>query len=564
MVHFLQQFERAALRSTRYLSAACMGQLVGTTAGVLTLAPLANALGQIHVLTVGATLAGGVGAVAALALERRRAAGTGSATGDAVLGAAAGLKSLPDFVYPTLHGATQEERAVIHRVLDGLPMGDVTSASTMTVMDGMGGMGISGVAPPALSQNVIYLDRENMGYRWFNEELVTHELGHAKDLSTGYGPFGMLNQRTPPFGGPFGRAPFVSSYADTNLFEDYAESYTEFHRNPDHLRRVAPEKLAVLEQQNPDGFSEWLTDRPSVRSAGKGVADAVGTVPYLRNGLELAFSLVGPLEIHRGSRQWEEGVNTYDAAQRARGKFNLATGLLLMSGGGAPFALAAAALHGAVKAGDARPETAEKAADLTLAASLGPLGMITLSAARELEAAGFDLSKRIDSFGKKPSVPDPFEAVASGVVGAALGGVAGAAVGSLASGLGGAAFGAACGQLVGAAAGLGLHALKSRGSQEPPPDRLALRAPDKRLLLGTAGGALAGGVIGGTAGGYLGLALGRTLGHALAGPVGASTGAFLGRLGGMLAGSGALARAGAALGRALVCPQQGIDQAAQA
>lgn len=519
IIGFVQRLEAGAAMQLRYLSSAAVGQIAATTAGVLAFAPLANQLGQIHVLTVGAVAAGIAGGVAGYMFEKHRDVDGGSGVMDHALGGLSTLKSLPSFLYPTIQGANPEQLSLIHSALDKLPMGDVTSASTMTVMEGMGGMGISGVAPPALSQNVVYLNSSSLS-RWFGEELVTHELAHSKDLSAGYGPIGTRSMR----GGGFGFGNKISRYAGTNFIEDYAESYVAYHQEPTRLKSVAPSKYAALDAQHPRGVEEWLTDRPGVRRAGKDAAQTIGKVPYLRNALELASSLVGPFQIHRGASQLTHGDPN-------RGMWNLTTGFLML--GGAPFpVVAAAAVAGAAgqRAG----------ADKALAASLGTPGVVGLAVREELGRRGFDLEKKVAN---SELEENHSLTLASTLGGAAVGMLGGAALysGSLSGSLWASSLGAVAGGLLG---GMGSTAYSAWSNT---PDEGGLRKEDKVLLGKMVAGAVVAGAAGAYGGGKLGGWLGGAVGQSIAGSVGGATGAAIGRAVGSLAGGYALAKVGARL-----------------
>ncbi|MGE0495611.1 MAG: hypothetical protein AB7S38_40780 [Vulcanimicrobiota bacterium] len=526
--YFVQQLGAEAVTQVRHLSAAYAGQMIATTAGVLALAPLAESLGQIHVLTIGGTLAAGIGAVAGYYLERSRGLKPVTPGLDGVGQAAATLRSLPDFVYPTIVNATAAETELINSTLDTLPMGDVTSVSTMTVMPDMGPMGISGVAPPGLSQNLVYFDRKHLGYSWFNRELVTHELAHGKDLSAGYGPIGTHSIR----GGGFGRAPFVSHYAGTNFLEDYAESYVEFHQHPDRLRELAPRKYAALEAADPKGVEEWLTDRPQVRDLGKQVAETIGQVPYARNALELAGALIAPWQMHRGATQIESG-------QRLAGKLNLASGFFLASGASAPLVLGVSAIGLAQN---------ERLADITLAGSLGPLGMMGLAVTDQLTSEGVDLSQQFQ--GVKLDGERNLGALWLALTASGVGGVVGAVAGAHFGGVAGALSGSALGSLTGGALGMGAYVVDKVRHGAPATGPLALTREDKWHLAKLAGGGLVGGVAGGLAGHWVGQAVGSALGS-LAGPLGAEVGGSVGGWAGTLAAAYGGARLGSKISSAI-------------
>ncbi|MBI3923923.1 MAG: hypothetical protein HY319_00095 [Armatimonadetes bacterium] len=562
IVHFVRELKRESLEHLRYLAAVHMGHLVATTAGVLLFAPLAVQLGQVHVLTVGATLMGGLGALAGYGLEKRRgglpidsrALQPFQISGrDVALAAATGLGSFPRFLYPTVQGASPEQKRLILDTLDSLPMGDVTSVSGIQVIPDLDRMGVSGVAPPALSQNLILLDGESLSYPSWARSLIVHEVGHSKDMTGSYGPIGAINHRSGLFG-PFGREPFVSEYAGTNRFEDFADTHELYHADREFLERGFPDKFRVMDEAHRPTVEEWLVDRPAAREAGKQSAEAIGRIPYLRNGLELATALIAPFQIYQGAAQLEKAFVEGDEVGKLHGKLAVASGALLLQGG-APLAVAASALHLGL-AGYARtPEAVKKAnrlADGFLALAAGPAGMMARAIGSELRRSGIDLDQARYQ-------PGEFQGNISGggflkgmlaTLGGAVGGAAvGSAVGAALGGVGGAALGAFYGRMAGGLLGLGTYGVLAALRRSEQDDPLALRPGDKRFLGRIVGGALAGGAVGAVSGSLAGERLGSALGAAIAGPVGASVGSLVGGGLGLLAGSYALAAAGAALGR---------------
>jgi hypothetical protein len=562
----------------RYASSAYAGHLIGIALGAALSAPLAIALKNPFILSMGTVVSGGLGLVAGYGWERhreragasrgsgrsqvasaagavlpssrkpRQGAGTSLEPGrllDGAVTAGAGLRSLQPYLYPSVVGATPAQRAVISAALESLPLRAATSPTVISVTD-VRRMGPWGVAQPLYSQSRILLDRGALADPELQKIVPVHEIGHTFDYLQGVGPWG--NYSSGP--GGFGEGPYVSRYARTNRPEDFAESFRVFHTDPELLRRRAPAKFAALEEAHRQGLVEEALDRPQVRAASRRAADALGAVPLLRETLALASALLSPLQIHRGARDLQAGLATGDRRARLDGKMRLATGLLLFSPTTAPLGLAAGLAHQWM-AGNPTP-AGEALADGLLAAAAGPVGMASLAALTELRRAGIDLEAPAPPASQRKAP----EGLPYALAGAAAGSLAGALLGTSLGGLAGGLAWATWGHLAGAGAGwAGWKAFRSLAQRpagpSPGPDPTELTPGDKVFLTGVLGGAAVGGLAGGYLGGRAGSAAGSAAGAALFGPAGAVTGALLGRALGSLTGSYALARGGAWLGRAL-------------
>ena len=593
--HFVRSVTQESLQHVRYLAGAAAFRNVGSAVGSLTLTPLAiklaeggaasalnsvgSALGSSTVTGWATQLAGNSAAVVGgLAIGGTVAAGAlggllgymwlrnsddgatkeftqPSKVGKAVdlsLDVASGLKALPNFIYPTIYGATEAQRENIYAALDQLPLSNATASATMTVVPDLVGTGISGMSQPGSSHVRILLDSGYLNDADKARDLVFHENGHAVDYSGGFGLLGSNNWKA-----GFGKGPFISDYAGSNRYEDWADTYEHFHNNPADVTARFPEKaeaIARASQQNP---LSQAADTPRVREAGKNIGEALGKVPYLRDGLELASSLVGPVQMYRGAGDLIEGFETDDEGKKLRGKLNLASGLFLSLPGAAPLALASSLAGATLKAvaSDDNPEamkTANTWATRILATSAGPVGVTIAAVQGELSANGltYDDSQGFSAQGWKNSRPDRSYMLRGTIatVGGAVGGsLAGAAIGAALAGRTGAAVGGVWGQLAGSALGLGAYGVARalhNGKKDNNP--LALTGGDKKFLGGLVGGALVGGAAGTGLGTYGGKALGEFVGNLVAGPSG---GALLGTVGGW---SGALigAYGGAKLGSA--------------
>ena len=565
--HFVRGMAHESMQHVRYLAGAMAFRNVGSAVGSHLFTPLAIKLASENAAIVGGVAIGGtvaMGALAGLAGYFWVRANDDSANGveakksvfgkaaDVALDTASALDALPNFIYPSVYGATEAQRQAIYSALDQLPLEDATASATMTVIPGLVDTGISGMAQPGASYTRILLDQSYLDSADRARDLVFHENGHAVDYSGGYGLLNAHNWR-----GPFGRGPFVSEYASGNQYEDFAETYEHYHNGHD-LSHVA-DKAEVIERVNEQNALNRMADTPRVRTAGKRIGEALGSVPYLRDGLELAGSLVGPAQIYRGAGDILKGLETDDGEVKLKGKFNLATGLFLTIPGASPLALVSSVAGGIIKAVAKEDKedgfkTANKWADAILSTSAGPIGMTVAAVQGELEASGlrFDDSHGFSSEGWKAARTTKANMLKGTLftVGGAVGGsLAGAALGAAIAGRTGAALGGVWGQLAGGAIGLGVYGA-ARAIKQDKRDKhpLALTKGDKKFLRGTVFGAVGGGVAGTVAGTFAGKAFGQWAGSALGGALGGSAAGTVFGWGLALAGAYGGAKLGAGLG----------------
>ena len=81
---------------------------------------------------------------------------------------------------------------------------------------------------------------------------VTHELGHALEERIGL-------MVTPWDETPYGNPPFVSSYAEKNATEDFAETFRALDMEPKYLKRIAPGKYKDMQSRTSGLLSSALT-----------------------------------------------------------------------------------------------------------------------------------------------------------------------------------------------------------------------------------------------------------------------------------------------------------------
>jgi hypothetical protein len=574
--HFMRGVTQESLQHLRYLSAANAFQKVGSTVGSLALTPLAIRVASdsaplIGGLAIGGTIAAGaIGAAVGYAWLYRRDGQQEdkikefSTVTDTALTVGTALQSLPKFVYPSVVGATDAQVETIYNVLDKLPLHQATASATMQIVPGLVETGISGMSQPGDSHVHILLDESYINSEWRAEHLINHEQAHAVDYSGGFGLLGANNWKA-----GFGKAPFVSNYASGNRYEDFAESFEAYQDDQVAFRQDFPAKAAAIEDLSHADPLSAAADQPGVRRAGRNIGATLGKVPYLRTGLELAGSLVAPIQTHRGASKLIEGLESGNKAQQLDGKLNLATGLFLTIPGARPFALGTGIAGNAIRLtsredNEEHMEEANKWANRVLSVSAGPVGMAVGAIVGEMEANGLkmDESKGFSAEGWQASRPGKgamLKGTLATVGGTVGGAVVGAAIGSAISGSPGAVLGALWGQVAGGMTGLAGYSIHRTLKNSKDGDPLALTGSDKRFLGRTLGGAVVGAGAGTVAGALGGRALGEMVGNAVGG---AATGSFLGSVGGWLGGltlayGGAKLGAGVGSGRLLGKPSIG-------
>lgn len=562
---FVKMLTRESLEHLRYLSTMWAFNMVGTTVGMIAATPIGIHFAQDNAAIVGGVAIGGgvaVGGLAALGgymLERKTGSidpteeSSPTKAAEALVTVAAGLDSLPKFIYPTVVGGTPAQEKAIYDALDKLPLKDATASSILQVVPGLTDTGISGMAQPGLTHTRILLDADylNDGRA---ESLVHHEQGHAVDYSGGYGLLGPLNWR-----GPFGKGPFVSEYASGNRYEDWAESYEAYHHDPVKFAQDFPEKASIIEQAERTTPGEHMMDNERVRDAGRTMGHALGQVPYLRTSLETGLALLSPIQLHRGASALEKGLITGDDALKLRGKMNLISGVLMGLPGGAPLAAVASAMNLGFQMGvgddPKKLKDANAVANKFMTVATGPVGMASVAIGQELSKAGVDLSKleyTPDDFTKPVSGGKILQGLLCTVGGGVAGSLIGVALGTALGGTTGASMSAFWGRIGGGLLGLGAYgAYRARKSENQTPSPYDLTRGDKIFLAKIAGGAVAGAAVGTAAGVMGGRAVGALLGNALIGPGADAWTSNLGGWAGALIGSYALGKAGAVAGRKL-------------
>ncbi len=364
--------------------------------------------------------------------------------------ASAMLKAFPGFIYPSIHNASAAEHAQIVSVLDKLPLKHVSEVANISMVSELStdkpNSVILGRAYDYGSSNQIQLSRKQLTTPDRFESTLVHEIGHTTDYSNK--PFRPL----PTTGGasshrPYGEGPHISEYSKTNPREDFAETYEEFHRNPEHLNEVAPEKYQDMERQNQQSFTEKLVDRKEFRETGKFIGEKIGPNQPTRHFLEAATYATSVIQVGQGLNQWIGSAKTGDKLAHASGILTTASGAILASGvspiAGLGVQAANLALKRAVKRGDLTANEVESTVALgvrPLEAMFGRESSPILKAHRPGKVLAVATGGAVG--GTVGSMAGPYLGVLAGYnLGGGMGGAIGLALGGVAGFLGGTEIG---------------------------------------------------------------------------------------------------------------------------
>jgi hypothetical protein len=420
------------------------------------------------------------------------------------------FRSLPEFIYPSIKGATAAEEKMIIEALDALPLKDVTTTHTISVSDSLlQRREAAGTCYSMPGKNPIELSSHIMGNESHLKKVTMHEVGHAMD----FGEHNIPKSK----GKPWGSGNRVTEYAKTSRYEDWAETYAYNYHNDQTkaiLMEKAPEKLEALEKIQQPTLYDKVMDRTKVRELGKKVSKAIDKVPGLRFTLEMASFAIGPLSIRSGADKIKQGKKDNDIQKKFDGKMKLAQGLAFMSGTFAPIGLGLGisewVINRRVKKGKMTPEQADKFATNAAAAAAGPAGLTYLAASKGLTktAAGDKVRDFMYSGERKKG-------------------------------------------LTGLAGLEKYEVINSETGKVMPKEVVKLTRGDKLFMAKVGGGAVTGGAVGTAVGMTIGQIAGALIGGFVAGPPGALTGAFLGKAAGSLVGAYSGARVGVQSGRML-------------
>jgi hypothetical protein len=358
------------------------------------------------------------------------------------------LKAFPKFIYPTISGATPAERSYILQVLDTLPLKDVNSVKSITVVPTI--PGASGTAHPLQITNMVRLARDQISLspEWFRE-VVIHEVGHTKDFDSAW--FGLFRSHSSR--GPWGQEPFVSPYARTNRWEDYAESFADYHLRPEHLKHTAPEKYVLIKQQEEPNVLERLIDQKPFRETGKWIGEHVGQSTALRTAVQALYWATGGVQILKGLSDLQVDGQEQNPEKHYAGILNVAAGTLFASKLLAFAGLGVQGAHRALSQAIERGQIRARDADAAVRTWSDPVERIV-----RYFGSKVGLTAPFRELAPDPDGAQPRRALAAGVaVGGAVGGLVGGFVGPYLGVLGGYAaagpVGGALGLVVGGLAG---------------------------------------------------------------------------------------------------------------
>lgn len=272
-------------------------------------------------------------------------------------------KAMPRFMYPTIYGATGVEKQQIMQTLDSLPLHQVGGVRSISMVgeipSNKPGWVVNGRAWDLSVSNRIELSRKQLNTADKMQHTLVHEIGHTVDYES---------QKTFSWGDrsrsePFGEGPHITEYAKTNNREDFAESYEEYHLDPENLKEKAPEKYQAIDEMNKPSLMERLIDRAEFRETGKYMSEAFGGSEVARHVGSGAYMASSLLQSVHGVSQWVRSASTGDSLGHAAGVLNTASGLAFASGMsplvGMSLQGANQALQGAAKRGDLSPEEIE-------------------------------------------------------------------------------------------------------------------------------------------------------------------------------------------------------------
>ena len=287
------------------------------------------------------------------------------------------IDAFPGFIYPAVTGATAEQAEFTYKVLDKLPLKDVSSVSNIEwvpelFMSADKTAHASGVAYSALSPYIKIAEDECGDLGKWAEKVIIHETGHTRDYSEGFLSNIARETDTNPIWGAGNR---VTEYAKTNPREDFAESYQYFYTEGDKLQEIAPEKYdRITEMEQPDGTLEAIVEnQDAFRETGKWIGQKLSEHPYLKTGLDTASYVITGIGAVVDGVRLAHGVKEDDEAKQMAGNLGLTATAVSLAG--APIAGAAIdganmALSRAIDKGEITPEAANYVASHTVGAPI--------------------------------------------------------------------------------------------------------------------------------------------------------------------------------------------------
>jgi len=361
------------------------------------------------------------------------------------------LKAFPSFIYPTVLNASATEQSQIYDVLDALPLKDVNSVKSITMVPEIAnnkpGWVTRGRAWDFNVTNYIELSRKELQNPADFRKVLIHEIGHTKDYESAW--FNLVGEESSKK--PFGEGPHISEYAKTNRHEDYAETYANYHVDPKRTQEEVPEKFEAIRKSEEPDFVERLIDRKEFRETGRWLGENLAENQATRNGMQVVHSLAGGIQAVHGMDQLRKASQTRDPLHHYQGVLNLTAGVLFGSG---LLGLPGMAVHSAQRA-------------LNRSVARGEL--TTVDADAGVRTLSDPIEKVVRAAGSKVGILEPFHPLKEDfpdadpkrvrALGVAAGGALGGVAGSIAGPYGGVLAGYHLGGPVGGAVGLVIGAL---------------------------------------------------------------------------------------------------------
>lgn len=452
------------------------------------------------------------------------------------------MECFPAFIYPAVTGGSADEIAFTYKVLDKLPMKDVTASSNIEwvpelFMSADKTAHASGVAYANVSPYIKIARDECGDLGSWAEKVITHEVGHTRDYSEGF--FSILSTETSN-SDIWGHGERITEYAKTNEREDFAESFMTYYSDPEKLKAKCPEKYERIKELEETGAFEGIVEKDAFRETGKWIGQKMSEMPYLQTAIETASDVIGAITLVTDTAALIHGVKTGDEESQMHGAMGATATVLSFAGlpiAGAAVDGARKALGRAVKKGEITAEEANYVSSHTVGAPL--TGLVK---------AGKWVHSKV--FGNKPGKEGEEIKDASAETGASEGAKAPAEAGAPVE--------AKATAVVAGEAEEAVETAETVASEEAKPkEKATLKSSAKAFAIG------AGGAVGSVAGSIGGIYAGVTAGFAIGGPVGGA----IGFVAGTVLGNAIMNRIGAKIGAAIVDKIKGVhkkDEAAQA
>lgn len=349
---------------------------------------------------------------------------------------AKGLNVFPKFIYPTIKNMSSQEGQFVYQVLDTLPLRDVNSVKRVEMLAELPNASGMAYRNPAVPYIQLSRQQMNLSAEWAKTVNI-HEVGHTKDYATAwFGLFGHESKND----AIWGQGPFISDYAKTNHWEDFAESYVNYHLNPEKLKQQCPEKFARIQELEKQGFFDSLIDRKSFRETGKYIGGLFDKAPFIRSGLNLFSYLIGFVQVAKGIGELGQAEASGSLRKEMNGNLDIAAGTCfatrLMCIPGMALDGAKQSLNRAIDKGEITELQAYTLVQSTIGVITGPLALAirwieTKILRKKLPPAGGPQNQQVQ---QNPGTPRQEEITVGGLAKAAsiaIGGGTGSVLGGM-------------------------------------------------------------------------------------------------------------------------------------